>query len=237
MTTEQSPPLTPDDWFYADQNHQRQGPVSREALLDLLQRGAITRSSLVWRPGMENWRPLAESLDLPPPDMGTVGFASGIPSGVAEKKKLGGCAIAALVGAALLMIAIPILAILAAIAIPAYQQYTVRSVISGKNAELASARAQIVDYYVTHQRCPRNGEGGIPAADAFGITGIDRVEVDTGEYEACSMTVTFGKDLANGKLDGEDLWWVYYPSDEETPAEWECSSAIDHGYLPSNCQY
>lgn len=186
---------------------------------------------------MEGWRPLAECIDLPPPDMGTVGFTSGIPSGVAEKKKLGGCAIAALVGGALLLIAIPILAILAAIAIPAYQQYTVRSVISGKNAELAGYRAQIAEYHASHQRCPRNGEGDIPAADQFGIAGIDRVEIDTGEYEACSMSVTFGKDLANGKINGEHLWWVYYPAVEETHAEWSCSSSIDYDHLPSNCRY
>jgi uncharacterized RDD family membrane protein YckC len=47
------------NWFYVD-NGQQRGPVTEEDLAMLAGRGAITPETLVWREGLENWRPYRE---------------------------------------------------------------------------------------------------------------------------------------------------------------------------------
>ncbi len=58
------------EWYYVDPQHQRQGPVAREALAGLYRNGALTAASLVWREGLGQWTPLGElaaELGLPAP--------------------------------------------------------------------------------------------------------------------------------------------------------------------------
>ncbi len=48
------------EWYYVDLRHQRQGPVSQEALVGLYRSGALTPASLAWREGMNQWTPLGD---------------------------------------------------------------------------------------------------------------------------------------------------------------------------------
>ena len=47
-------------WYYADAQRQRQGPVDTDTLRARLEQGVIDRSSLVWREGLAQWVTLAE---------------------------------------------------------------------------------------------------------------------------------------------------------------------------------
>lgn len=59
------------NWFY-ESGGKQQGPISDDALNDLLARGEITPETLVWREGMETWTPLgqarAASAPVPEPE-------------------------------------------------------------------------------------------------------------------------------------------------------------------------
>ena len=48
-------------WFYIDANSQRVGPIARDELLSLFNSGVIGNESVVWRSGMDNWIPLADT--------------------------------------------------------------------------------------------------------------------------------------------------------------------------------
>lgn len=62
-------------WYYVDARQQRHGPVDARAIGDLFRAGTLTRASLVWREGMQQWTALVNvapelRLDLataPPP--------------------------------------------------------------------------------------------------------------------------------------------------------------------------
>lgn len=59
-------------WYYVDTQQQRHGPVDGEAVATLFRDGTLTRASLVWREGMQQWTALANvapelRLDLTPP--------------------------------------------------------------------------------------------------------------------------------------------------------------------------
>lgn len=53
-------PRTPsaDGWYYLNNSGQQRGPVSKNQLLCLRQDGAIQDSTLIWREGLADWRPL-----------------------------------------------------------------------------------------------------------------------------------------------------------------------------------
>lgn len=57
-------------WHYMDAASQQQGPIETDALVALLQSGAIHWDTLVWREGMGQWAPLrtfSAELPVPPP--------------------------------------------------------------------------------------------------------------------------------------------------------------------------
>ncbi|MDH5834263.1 RDD family protein [Luteimonas kalidii] len=47
-------------WYYADREHARQGPVEAAELVRLRLQGRLDWESLVWREGMDEWRPMRE---------------------------------------------------------------------------------------------------------------------------------------------------------------------------------
>ncbi len=57
-------------WYYVDADHNRQGPVSDEALALAFRQGRVNRDTLVWRDGLALWVPLEghlAGLPLSPP--------------------------------------------------------------------------------------------------------------------------------------------------------------------------
>ena len=54
------------EWFYSDAGGDRKGPVSEDVLRGLLLRGSavLSASTLVWRQGWEDWRPIVDTEDL-----------------------------------------------------------------------------------------------------------------------------------------------------------------------------
>ena len=48
------------DWYYADAERQRQGPLAADELAGRFDQGHLRLDSLVWREGLDEWRPLRE---------------------------------------------------------------------------------------------------------------------------------------------------------------------------------
>lgn len=50
---------TETNWYYADRHGQQQGPLSREAFLQAIEREGLPPDTLVWRDGLAQWQPLS----------------------------------------------------------------------------------------------------------------------------------------------------------------------------------
>ena len=129
-----------------------------------------------------------------------------------------------------LMIVVAIIAILAAIALPAYQDYLIRSQVSEGLVLSTGARAAIWDFNSQTGRMPPNNESaGMSAAASIKgpyVTGVDA--------SGGTIVVTFG-DQANAKISGKTLQIA--PTSAEGSLSWACSSAaIQPQYLPSTCR-
>ena len=147
-----------------------------------------------------------------------------------------------------LMIVVAIIGILAAIAIPAYQDYTIRAQVSEGMTLAAAAKAAVAETYLNTGLAPLNRtEAGMSAnaVDTFGKY-VTQVEVASGNIE-----VTYGND-AHTNIDGGIVTLVPYLSTDDS-VSWVCGNAsaasgtsamggsgvgtnLEARYLPSSCR-
>ncbi|MGH8474429.1 MAG: pilin [Methylococcales bacterium] len=99
-----------------------------------------------------------------------------------------------------LMIVVAIIGILAAVAIPAYQDYTVRSQITEGLNMAAEAQAGVAEYYSTHGKLAANNtEAGMATAQSLTGNYITAVTVANGK-----ISVTYGNN-ANTQISGKKM--------------------------------
>ena len=130
-----------------------------------------------------------------------------------------------------LMIVIAIIGILAAIAIPAYQDYIARSQMT-EALNLASAQKTAVSEtygQIGKFETIASESFGIPKADTIKGTYVNNVAVADGV-----ITATMNKDGVSKGISEGDL--VLTPKDEAGSITWECTSTkIEQKYLPKAC--
>ena len=149
-----------------------------------------------------------------------------------------------------LMIVVAIIGILAAIAIPAYQDYLIRSQVTEGMSMAAAAKASVSEYYANNGSWPANN-----AAAGLGVaTEIQGKYVSSLTVAGGGITVAFGNE-ANTVLDpatlgltpgasanGDVIWRCGNPATD--PAGWGSATTATDGitgtlpgkYLPSSCR-
>ena len=134
-----------------------------------------------------------------------------------------------------LMIVVAIIAILAAIAIPAYQNYLIRSQVSEGMTLAGGAETGVSEFYSNYGRWPTNNQSAGIAATPSSISGkyVESVKVTGGK-----ITATFGAN-ANSKINKGVLGLSPIAS-ANGDVHWTCTTAagttIDTKYLPSSCR-
>lgn len=135
-----------------------------------------------------------------------------------------GCLVALLVGAGL---TIPLLAFLAALAVPAYQDDRAHSMVAAALAETASPKPRVAAFAAGHGRCPGSDDPGFDAGTPGGAhAGVAFGAPDIG----CVMEIALN-DARGGPLDGSLLWLEL-----DADSTWRCSSDADDRYLPRHCR-
>ena len=118
-----------------------------------------------------------------------------------------------------LMIVVAIIGILASIAIPAYQNYTIRAQLTEAFSLASELKGPIQEYRKERGRFPAdNAAAGLPSADKLIGNYVTRVDVHDG-----AISVTFGN-FANTAVAGKVLTLqpLVVTGSPASPMSWRC---------------
>ncbi len=135
-----------------------------------------------------------------------------------------------------LMIVVAIIGILAAIAIPAYSDYTVRAKISEGIGVGASAKTSVSEFYISQNTMPAD-------SDAAGInTAMTTPFVDLVTYSVAagvgSVTIGFRGNMSSQITDGSTDTIIFAGTGTSTSGvRWTCNGGtLVDKYRPANCR-
>lgn len=131
-----------------------------------------------------------------------------------------------------LMIVVAIVGILAAIALPAYQDYTKRAHVTEGLSLAAAAKTAVAEYHASENAFPGNNpDAGLPTKTDITGNAVTSVEVIAGGV----IEVIY-----NAKVDGTNNSLLLTPTAGNGSVEWACTAnataGVEGKYLPSRCR-
>ena len=130
-----------------------------------------------------------------------------------------------------LMIVVAIIGVLAAVALPAYSDYTIRARVSEVILAASSCRTDITEYVQTNQALPGAGDAQCAGSSAF---------VQSVGWNGTLVTATTN-DVAELGTAGDAgtntiTLTPNYTAGAATVASWTCSGTIEARYRPGSCR-
>ncbi|CWN03867.1 pilin [Neisseria meningitidis] len=151
-----------------------------------------------------------------------------------------------------LMIVIAIVGILAAVALPAYQDYTARAQVSEAILLAEGQKSAVTEYYLNHGKWPGgNSDAGVASSSTIKGKYVKSVEVKNGVVTAEMKSSGVNKEIQGKKLslwakrqDGSVKWFCGQPVTRTGTATDDVKAATANGtddkintkHLPSTCR-
>ncbi|HEZ6297687.1 TPA: pilin [Neisseria meningitidis] len=146
-----------------------------------------------------------------------------------------------------LMIVIAIVGILAAVALPAYQDYTARAQVSEAILLAEGQKSAVTEYYLNHGEWPaNNSSAGVATSSEIKGKYVEKVEVAKGVITATMLSTGVNKEIQGKKLslwakrqNGSVKWFCGQPVTRDannTDVAAANGKQIDTKHLPSTCR-
>ena len=131
-----------------------------------------------------------------------------------------------------LMIVVAIIGILAAIALPAYQDYTARAQLSEAMSLASGMKTSVIETFAQTGTCPANGSGGIGAASTLTGKYVNSVTVG-GTAPTCTIQAAMKASGVSTGLQNATLTLAM--TDNGGSYSWACTSCAPQKLLPKSC--
>ncbi|HFA3976993.1 TPA: pilin, partial [Neisseria gonorrhoeae] len=119
-----------------------------------------------------------------------------------------------------LMIVIAIVGILAAVALPAYQDYTARAQVSEAILLAEGQKSAVTEYYLNNGKWPaNNGDAGVASASKIIGKYVKEVKVENGVVTAQMASTGVNKEIKDKRL---SLW----AKREDGSVKWFCGQPV-----------
>ncbi|HGO7321003.1 TPA: pilin [Neisseria meningitidis] len=146
-----------------------------------------------------------------------------------------------------LMIVIAIVGILAAVALPAYQDYTARAQVSEAILLAEGQKSAVTEYYLNHGTWPKNNtSAGVASSSTIKGKYVKEVTVANGVITATMLSSGVNKEIQGKKLslwakrqDGSVKWFCGLPVTRNANNAITAANGtdkIDTKHLPSTCR-
>ncbi|EPI6555402.1 pilin, partial [Neisseria gonorrhoeae] len=127
-----------------------------------------------------------------------------------------------------LMIVIAIVGILAAVALPAYQDYTARAQVSEAILLAEGQKSAVTEYYLNHGKWPKdNASAGVASASKIIGKYVQKVEVNNGVVTATMNSSGVNKEIQGKKL---SLW----AKRQDGSVKWFCGQPVKRNANDAN---
>ncbi|HGF8834656.1 TPA: pilin [Neisseria meningitidis] len=127
-----------------------------------------------------------------------------------------------------LMIVIAIVGILAAVALPAYQDYTARAQVSEAILLAEGQKSAVTEYYLNHGEWPSNNtSAGVASASDIKGKYVEKVEVANGVITATMLSTGVNKEIQGRKL---SLW----AKRQNGSVKWFCGQPVTRNNAKAN---
>lgn len=144
-----------------------------------------------------------------------------------------------------LMIVVAIIGILASVALPAYQTYVAKSILSSLHATAGGGKNAILSRYIELGKMPEPGSGENGINEAGSVTvGLDQA-LRSSKYQSA---ITYAKNSqtsaeyqitlanVNGNINGKFLKFIYEDSGGQLTLDCIASPDLNKVYLPKICE-
>ncbi|EMS2420836.1 pilin [Neisseria gonorrhoeae] len=143
-----------------------------------------------------------------------------------------------------LMIVIAIVGILAAVALPAYQDYTARAQVSEAILLAEGQKSAVTEYCPNHGKWPEdNDKAGVASASDIKGKYVESVTVEKGVVTAKMKPSGVNKEIQGKKLslwakreNGSVKWFCGQPVTRNGDTVADANDGIDTKHLPSTCR-
>lgn len=133
-----------------------------------------------------------------------------------------------------LMITVAIVGILAAVAMPAYINYTIRAQVSEGFTQAGGLQTEVVEYYSVNGTIPKNMTDLGYQAGTYFSGKYSTVQVQNGNVQVGFDTPSDSPALsANQKLHSTYLYLS--PTVVNGSIHWACLGTMNAAYIPSSC--
>jgi len=127
-----------------------------------------------------------------------------------------------------LMIVIAIIAILAAIALPAYQNYVIRTQVSEVILAASGARTEVAEFAASR--------GALPTDAEYTPSASNTDFVDSVTWDGTAITATSSSEINGTDADAETITLTPTLDTDTLQVTWVCEGSIPSEFRPGSCQ-